>query len=207
MCSNASCVPGVQLFICDMHSCYCCVLPAVKYPCVAHRCGVGLPYVCILTCIFLMFITCACCWYFVFLILTACESVMLFKSSCCLFCFQMSSVLLLILFRTVLSVCFWFSCVTSVPFSYFFCLAAVCVWLDPVCLLLVFMLVHVYLLLVLSYISCLPAADWCILLKSACCSSVSSFSCQCVCCFDIQVLCAYGWLFIHILSWQLVGAS
>ena len=142
-----------------------------------------------------------------FLIPTACESVMLFKSSCCLFCFQMSSVLLLILFRTVLSVCFWFSCVTSVPFSYFFCLAAVCVWLDPVCLLLIFMLVHVYLLLVFPYMSCLPAADWCILLKSACSSSFSSFSCQCVCCFDIQVLCAYGWLFIHILSWQLVGAS
>ena len=152
----------------------------------------------------LLVIACACCWCFLCLILTAYPA----SLPCCwtlpVACFcQMSSLWLLFLFHTVLSVCCWFSCVTSLPFSYFFCLAAMCVCIWSCVPAVGVPVVHVYLLLVLPHLSCLPAADWFIWLKSGLCSSFSSFSCKCVCCVVIHVLCACCWLFMHIMSGSL----
>ena len=62
-------------------------------------------------------------------------------------------------------------------FSYVFFLAAVCLTSVPVCLLLIFLFVHVCLLPVFSYLSCLPAAGLFICFLSACCSRLSRFLC------------------------------
>ena len=177
--------------ICSMCACFC--LHILSSPPASHVVSVlsWLPYALLLYVSF-----CLC------LVLTACESVMLLKYSCCLM-LHISSVLLLFPFHTVLSVCCWCSCLSSLPFSYFFCLAAVCVGM---CACVPAVDSHVC--------SCLHAAGASISVMSACWWLVPIVNvclllmlCMCllpVCfCFVIHVLCAFCWLFIHILSGNL----
>ena len=211
--SSVSCFPAVLCFICVYSACwlrciYCSCLLALYVSFVSWLPGIVFLYA---SCVpgVQLFISswlslvpaagASCVWFWQ-PTLRVCHVV---EDFLLLVFFQMSSLWLLFLFHTVLSVCCWFSCVTSLPFSYFFCLAAICVCIWSCVPAVCVPVVHVYLLLVLPHLSCLPAADWFIWLKSGLCSSFSSFSCKCVCCVVIHVLCACCWLFMHIMSGSL----